>query len=155
MNTASARKIRGIGYLILILVTVLAIPGVASAGERLAVTVPAANIYSGPGAKYGVIWRVEKYTPIEVLAESNGWYLFKDFEGSKGWIQKKDVGKVDTVVVKKSGLCNIRTGPGTNFKVAFQAEKGVPFKVLSKKGDWLEIEHSDGSKGWIYRPLVW
>jgi SH3-like domain-containing protein len=37
----------------------------------------------------------------------------------------------------------------------FQAEKGVPFKVLQRKGKWLQIRHADGDKGWIHQKLVW
>ncbi|MEA1968433.1 MAG: SH3 domain-containing protein, partial [Thermodesulfobacteriota bacterium] len=39
--------------------------------------------------------------------------------------------------------------------VVFSVEKGVPFKVLQKKGNWMKIEHSDGDVGWIYKTLVW
>ncbi len=54
---------------------------------------------------------------------------------------------------KKKG--NVRSGAGTNFKILFTAEKGIPFKVLEKKGDWFHIQHSDGDKGWVHKGIVW
>ena len=51
--------------------------------------------------------------------------------------------------------CNIRSGPGNDFKIVFVAEKGIPFKVVKRKGNWIQVQHADGDKGWIYKSLVW
>ena len=128
----------------------------AVAGERLAVSVSVANIRSGPGQDYEVLWQTEKYTPIEVLErdQSGNWYYFQDYEGTKAWIHKNLVRDIDTVITK-TGLCNIRSGSGTNHDLRFQAEKGVPFKVLKRQGDWIQIKHADGDTGWIHQKLVW
>lgn len=124
--------------------------------RRMCVKTDIANIRSGPGTQYEVLWRAEKYTPIETIQtdKSGKWYYFKDFEGTKAWIYKDIVADIDTVITNR-GPCNIRSGPGTNYDVVFQAEKGVPFKVLERKGDWLHIRHADGDTGWIYKILVW
>lgn len=122
--------------------------------SRLAVSVEVANTRSGPGTEHEQLWQMELYTPIKVLDSQDGWYFFEDFEGTRGWIYKDLVDQIDTVITKK-GLINVRTGPGTSHDVAFQAEKGVPFRVLEKKGDWIHIQHADGEKGWIYSSLVW
>jgi len=37
----------------------------------------------------------------------------------------------------------------------FTVERGVPFKVLKRNGNWIRIEHADGEIGWIYNSLVW
>jgi len=34
-------------------------------------------------------------------------------------------------------------------------EKGIPFKVLGHKDNWLHVEHADGDQGWIHASLVW
>ncbi len=122
--------------------------------ERLAISVDVANVRSGPGAKYDIIWKVEKYHPIFVIKKSDPWYQFKDFEGDKGWIHKSLVGKIKTVITNADSS-NIRSGPGTKFKVLLKVEKGIPFKVLNRKGRWVEIQHADGDKGWIHASLVW
>ena len=122
--------------------------------ERLTVTSKVANIRSGPGTGYEILWKVEKYHPFFVLKKSGRWYYFRDFEGDRGWIHKSLVRKVRSVITNKA-KCNIRSGPGTGFEILFTAEKGIPFKVIRRKGNWIHIQHADGDKGWIHKSLVW
>lgn len=127
--------------------------GIAEA-QRLAVTSSVANIRSGPGTKYQIIWKVEKYHPIEVIETSGRWYHFRDFEKDKGWIHKSLTGKIPTVITNRDD-CNIRSGPATSHKIFFKVEKGIPFKVIGRKGKWIHLEHADGDRGWIHSTLVW
>ena len=131
----------------------LVFTGVASA-ERLAVALSVANIRSGPGQNHELLWEVEKYHPIDVFQKSGQWYNFRDFEGDKGWIHKSLVGKVPSVITQKEN-CRIRSGPGQSFAILFTVEKGVPFKVIQRKNSWIQIQHADGDKGWVYQSLVW
>lgn len=126
----------------------------AAMAERWSVNVNKCNVRSGPGESYDVIWQVEKYYPLEILESKGKWLFFKDVDGDEGWIHANLLTKTETVVVKKK-KCNIRSGPGTKHKIAFIAEKGIPFKVLSRKKSWIQIEHADGDKGWIHESLVW
>ena len=125
-----------------------------SLAERMAVAVSKANIRIGPGEKYDIIWEVEKYYPIDVSKVAGKWCRFRDFEGDEGWIFKKLLNKTETVITLKK-KCNVRSGPGTKFKIAFTVVKGIPFKVLKRKGDWIQIKHADGDQGWIFKSLVW
>jgi len=122
--------------------------------ERLAVKAQVGNVRSGPGQKYEVLWNVEQNHPIEIIEKKGEWCRFRDFEGDQGWIHQDIVGKIDAVITVQE-KCNIRSGPGTDFEVVFSVEKGIPFKVSDRKGDWLRVEHADGDKGWIHRSLVW
>ncbi len=125
-----------------------------ASAERLAVSAPVANIRSGPGTSHNVLWKVEKYFPLRVIEKSGDWYHFEDFEGDKGWVHQSLVSKISAVVTKNDA-CNIRSGPGTNNKIIFTVEKGIPFKVLKREGSWIHIEHADGDKGWIHKSLIW
>ncbi|WP_245809297.1 SH3 domain-containing protein [Desulfamplus magnetovallimortis] len=122
--------------------------------ERLSVTSKLANVRSGPALDNDVLWQVEKYHPILVLEKKSGWIKFKDFENDVAWIHSSLADKTNSVISIKDN-CNVRKGPGTDYDVAFTVERGVPFKVLEKKGRWLNIEHGDGDVGWIYDSLVW
>ncbi len=124
------------------------------AGQRLSITSKIANIRSGPGSNYDVMWQVEKYFPIIIIGRKGNWYHFKDFEGDTGWVHKSLVGNAKTVISIKR-KCNVRVGPDPKQKIAFTIEKGVPLKVLGKKGNWLKVEYMDGDRGWIYKTLVW
>lgn len=126
----------------------------AFAAERLAVKAPIANLRNGAGTKYKVLWQVEKYHPFLVEKKNKDWYEVKDFEGDTAWIHKSLLAKIETVISTKS-KCNVRSEPDGKSKVVLMVEKGVPFKVLKHKGDWIRIEHADGETGWIYKTLVW
>jgi len=126
----------------------------AALAERLSVASSIANIRSGPGTKYDVLWQVAKYHPVLVLKKSGKWYHFRDFEGDKGWIHKSLVHKIPSVITNKEN-CNVRSGPGTKYKILFATEKGIPFKILKRKGNWIHVQHADGDKGWIHKSLIW
>lgn len=145
------------GFLIIALaslaLTLLAQPVFA---ERMAITVDTANVRSGPGTTFTNVWKVEKYHPIEVIEKKEGWYHFKDFENDTAWVHESLVGKISAVIIRKDlNDCNVRSGPGTDHDILFTTDGGVPFKVLKREGDWIEVEHADGDKGWLHNSLVW
>ena len=138
---------------IFILLLLCLMPSLALA-ERLSIKVPKANIRSGPGTKYEIIWQVGMYYPVQIIKKSGHWYQFSDYEGDAGWINDKLLGKQATVITIKDKV-NVRSGPATTYPVIFITERGVAFKVLKKKGKWIKIQHPDGDQGWIYKTLVW
>ncbi|MBC2711857.1 MAG: SH3 domain-containing protein [Desulfosarcina sp.] len=139
----------------IVLAIIVALAGADYAqAERLSVKADIANIRSGPNTSDSVIWQVEKYHPLKVVQKQGRWYLFEDFEGDRGWIHNSLLSDINAVIVKNNN-CNVRSGPGTDNDIQFTVNKGVPFKVLKKKGDWLHVVHADGDQGWIHRSLVW
>ena len=130
------------------------LPGLVFAQERLSVTAGIANMRSGPGTKYDVLWQVEQYHPVRIVEKKGDWYKIKDFENDAAWLHKSLLSKIKGVITIKD-KCNIRSKPDTKSQVLFTVEKGVPFKVLERKENWIKIEHADGDVGWIYKTLVW
>lgn len=122
--------------------------------KTLSVCVNRANVRTGPGKQYEVIWEVGKYYPVKIIKKSGKWYKIRDFEDDEGWIYGDLLKNIPSVIVKKNEI-NVRKGPGTEYKILFKAEKGVSFKLLKKKGMWLKVQHADGDIGWLYKPLVW
>ena len=139
---------------ILMIVAVMLFSGAAMAGERVAVKGDKANVRALPDTRSDTLWQVEKYHPLLVIEKKGKWYRFKDFEGDMGWIHSSLVDHTPTVIVRVR-RANIRTGPGTQHNLTFDANKGTPFKVLEEKGRWLKVEHADGDVGWIFKSLVW
>ena len=137
----------------LTIVTILCTSGLAMA-ERLSVSSTIANIRSGPGTDYEILWKIEKYHPIMVLKKSGSWYNFRDFEGDEGWIHASLTQKEATVITTKD-KCNVRTGPGMNHDIIFMVEKGIPFVIIDRQKNWLHVKHADGDRGWIHNSLVW
>ena len=146
------RKYANVVFASLLLITATAQPLWA---ERLALAVDKANVRSGPGtATYEILWEIEKYHPIQVIQRQGDWIFFKDFEGDEGWVHKRLVKKIPAVITRRD-MVNIRSGPGTDTAIRFRAERGVPFRVLERKGEWLKIQSAHGDNGWIHRKLVW
>ncbi|MCK5542698.1 MAG: SH3 domain-containing protein [Desulfobacterales bacterium] len=124
------------------------------ANERRCINKTIANVRSGPGTDYDIKWKVEKYYPIIILKKQEEWYQFEDFEKDNAWVHESLLEKEDSIITIKND-CNVRSGPGTDFKIVFKASKGVPFKVLDKKESWYKVKHADGDQGWIHKTLVW
>ena len=150
------KRIRS-GVLLASLGTFLLAAGAVSAlaAERLSVKKGTVNVRSGPGTEYEILWEAEANYPVEVLATEGKWVRFRDYEDYQGWLYRPLLDKTDTVVVKRSGKSNVRSGPGTKNPVVFVVQKGVPFRVLERRGNWLRVRHADGDKGWIHKSLVW
>ena len=147
-------SISRISGVFLLLTCFIITAGDAVAAERMAAKGDIANIRSGPGTKHELLWQIEKYHPVLVVEKRGVWYRFKDFEGDEGWIHASLLDKTSTVIVRVR-RCNVRSGPSTDTEIAFTVDRGIPFKVLQKKGRWFEVEHADGDKGWIFETLVW
>ncbi len=138
----------------LVLLTLMLTATAVGAAERMAVAAGTANVRSGPGTKNDQLWQVEKYYPVMVVEKKGGWCRIKDFEGDEGWIEASLLDKTNTVIVRVP-KCNVRSGPGTEHETLFSVTKGIPFKVLQTKGQWLQVEHADGDSGWVMKNLVW
>lgn len=144
---------RNLKYIVAATIFFIIFSGIALA-ERLTVKSSVANIRSGPGTNYDILWKAEKYYPIVVIKKSESWYFFRDFEEDQGWIHKSLINKIPSVITKNA-KSNIRSGPGLKHKILFSVEKGIPFKVIKQKGKWINIQHVDGDRGWIHKSLVW
>lgn len=130
------------------------VPQTASAEERISVDSKIANLRSGPGTENQVLWQVERFHPLIIVEKKGVWCRVKDFEGDTAWLHKSLISSTRSVITVKA-KCNVRSGPGTDNPVIFTTERGVPFKVIKTKGNWLNIQHADGDTGWIHNSLVW
>lgn len=54
----------------------------------------------------------------------------------------------------KVKTANVRSGPGTNFNKVWKVHKNYPYRVLKRKGRWLNVRDFEGFKDWIYGPLT-
>ena len=117
------------------------------------------NMRSGPGEKYKVQWELGKGFPLRVLARKGNWLKVTDFEGDTGWVYKKLTSNSSHLIVKvhknKKKKVNIRTGPGTNYRIVGKAYYGVVFKTLKRGKGWVKVRHENGLTGWIKRSLLW
>ncbi len=125
---------------------------VSVAGEKL-------NMRKGPSTKYSVKWELGKGFPLRVIGSQGNWLKVSDFENDVGWVYKNLVNRSPHLIVKvnkkSKQRANIRSGPGTKYKIVGKAEYGVVFKTLKRSDGWVKVQHEDGLTGWVKRSLLW
>lgn len=117
------------------------------------------NLRSGPGTKYSIKWKYGDGFPLKVIEEQGGWVKVEDFEGDTGWLYKKLTSTTGHMIVKvnkdQNQKINIRSGPGTKYKVVGKAYYGVVFKTIKQQNGWAHLRHDSGLEGWVKRSLLW
>lgn len=117
------------------------------------------NSRSEPSQQATVLFEYDNGFPVEVVKQQGSWILTKDFEGDSGWIHKSRLRKGKQVIVKanqsQEKKINIRNGPGVDSAVVATAYYGVVFTVLERRGNWVNIRHDSGLKGWVNAELLW
>ena len=144
--------------LIIILLTAMFFPAQVIASDTdsdmLSVSPRWANVRSGPGLEYEVLWEAVRYYPVEVVDSDGNWLMISDYENDEGWISRSLLSGRPAVVVV-SEKANVREGPGTGYDAVWVVDKEYSFKVLEAQGNWLKV--SDGVKvsGWIHTSVIW
>lgn len=142
-----------------VILLVLPLPPAAIAGKiRMVSIVPdKINMRSGPGEQYAVLWELRQGYPLRVIGSKGKWLKVIDFEQDVGWVYEPLVGKTAHLVVKgnKKKRINIRSGPGTKYRIIGQADYGVVFKTIERGKGWVKVMHDNGLTGWVKRSLLW
>ena len=126
----------------------------AGAAEYVTVNKDGVNIRSGPDTNKEILWEVFKNFPLKVLKRDGQWVQTEDFEGDKGWVYAPLLSKEKMVIIKVDAA-NMRIGAGTNYEVIATVKYGVVFKPLAREGEWVKVEHKDGTVGWLHEKLIW
>lgn len=126
----------------------------AQATEMVSVDRPKINMRSGPGTNHSILWELGRGYPLMVIGRQGNWLRVRDFEGDEGWVYQPLVGRTPHLVVK-SQIVNIRSGPGTRFRVVGQAKYGVVLRTLERGRGWVKVQHENGLTGWVSRDLLW
>ena len=138
---------------VFLIVCPLFFPTLAEAGI-VSIAADEVNIRSGPGTRYEVLWQFFAGYPLLVLKTKGDWLQIRDFEGDEGWVHERLTNNLAHLVVKKKRI-NMRSGPGTEFRVIATADYGVVFRTIERKKNWVKVKHDNGTSGWVYRKLLW
>ena len=145
--------------LLLLLFMTWSICGQAAGITMVSVSGEKVNLRKGPSTRYPIIWELGKGFPLRVIGSKGKWYKVSDFENDVGWIYKNLVSSKPHLIVKvnknSKAQINIRSGPGTKYKVVGKAEYGVVFETLQRRESWVKVRHESGLTGWIKRSLLW
>lgn len=122
--------------------------------RMMAVNGTKVNLRSGPGTNFSITWELGRGFPLEVVSTKGNWVKVRDFENDTGWVHKEFLGSEAHLIVKKKRV-NIRSGPGTRFKLVGKANYGVVFQTVERKKGWVKVRHENGLTGWVLRSLLW
>jgi SH3-like domain-containing protein len=130
---------------ILTIVSLLS-PATLVSAETLTVTVPKANIRSGPGTGYKIVDRAEKGDNLTSIDKREGWIKVRWHGGREGWVAEGLVTSTPAQHVKvKVEKENLRRTPGGQ-KIG-EVLKDTELKIIGTEGRWVEVE----MVGWIWR----
>lgn len=121
------------------------------------------NVRSGPGDGYDVVAKLPYGTRVQVLGEDGEWYRLRS-NATVGYARKEYV-VMDAVVEEEkdnqqvigyavvqmgsSGArLNVRSGPGTGYRVLGTVTHGERLSVLNVSGGWMAIAF-DGQTGYV------
>lgn len=138
----------------LLFLLALALPAQAFPEDMLSVSAKQANVRSGPGANYDIVWMAARFYPLQILDSKDGWLMVSDYEKSEGWIRESLLAAVPAVVVITE-KANVREGPGARYPVSWIVENQSSLKVLQVKGSWYKVTDEDGLEGWLHKSVTW
>lgn len=139
--------------IILVLVSML-FASPALTADMLSVSARQANVRSGPGAAYEVVWRAARYYPLQVLDSDGAWIMVSDYENDEGWISRSLLAAVPAVVVV-SEKANVREGPGLEYDVLWEVDAEYSLRVLGSEGNWYKVSDGGELTGWIHKTVTW
>src|SRR5436190_13937662 len=127
----------------------------ATAEETAVVTQNTVNVRGGPSLYSEVITHLKQGDKVTILEEitpqkpkpgdPDKWARIKLPDDTHVWVFASYV-KDDVVAMKK---INVRGGPGENFSVLGQLQKGDRIKPLRTLQDWIEIEAPANASAYI------
>ncbi len=125
------------------------------AADSLTITTDNANVRTGPGTNYPAAMELFQGYPLKVQEKKGDWYKVTDYENDSGWVHDSIVKKGNTVIVNAKESINMRSSPSTTAPIVADVERGVVLTKLSEEGQWTKVQHSSGTTGYVYTPLLW
>lgn len=111
------------------------------------------NARSGPGVKYPIEWvYMQKYAPLEVIAEFEDWRRVKDWQGSESWIKSSMLNKKRFAKVITPGENNLYAKNNYNAKILARVEDEVVAEIekCPANNDFCLLKF-DTFEGWMPR----
>ncbi|RDI44110.1 SH3 domain-containing protein [Falsibacillus pallidus] len=125
------------------------------------ITATSLNARSNPDLGSRIVGSLKKGDRVRILSTKNDWNEI-EFGGDTAWISGKYVEYSDSpapsspssgnqtmmAVVKVDNL-NVREEPSLNGNIVGSVKSGERVKLIEEKNDWMKIELSQGSTGWV------
>lgn len=126
----------------------------AAAQQMVSIQGSSVNLRAGPKLNAEVLWEVSRGYPLKVIDRRGSWLRVQDFENDRAWVARSLTGKSPHHVVK-APIANLRSGPGTRFKVLAKLARYEVVRTRGKQPGWVRVERDDGQRGWVAKRLLW
>lgn len=111
--------------------------------------------YDAPSVKANRVFVMSAHYPVEVVVSIENWSKVRDRAGELFWVEKKALSERRTVVVT-AARAEVRSAPGEEAPLAFQATQGVALELAEPPaGGWARVHHRDGAIGYVRVRDVW
>ena len=126
----------------------------AQAADFVSIKNATVNVRAQASTNAEILWKLTQGYPLQVEQKQGDWFKVRDFEDTLGWVYAPLVTNSPHRVIKVK-VANLRGGPGTNHNVVAKMEQYEVVRTLGSKNDWVQIQRSNGQKGWIAANLTW
>lgn len=113
------------------------------------------NLRAQPSTRAEVLWQLSQGYPLQVVKRQGQWLQVQDFEGDQGWVAKHVTSQTPHHIVK-TRTANLRSGPGTQYRLVGKASYGDILQPQGRQGEWVKVKHPE-QKGsaWVAKSLLW
>lgn len=119
------------------------------------------NVRSKATTNSAIVQVLKRNDQVTVLKEDGDWSKIQ-FQNGQGWVANQYLASTSTTknsiqgnnqsldgnVVLHSNA-NLRTGPSTQYASVLLGQAGSTYKLISKSGDWLQVQLPNGSTAWV------
>lgn len=145
--------------------SMMSLPAYAETGI---VTGSSVNLRTGPGTSYGVVECLPKGAQVTVSNRSNSSWYAVEYQGDRGFMSSAyisileeeyvDIPVVDSSAGESDAYINamyvrFRSGPGSQYSVLGEYNKGKAVTVTGYSGDWTSCL-IDGRAGYVFSSYV-
>lgn len=115
------------------------------------------NVRKGPGTEYPVYLTAPLGFEVDAVGQKGAWLEIEFPAKGFSWVSKDYLQKIDdkTGIIISNNV-RVRTGPGTQFDIAYTVQVGHKFQVLNMdiKGEWYHVMPMPGETAWILAEYV-
>ncbi|MGI6064901.1 MAG: N-acetylmuramoyl-L-alanine amidase [Bacillota bacterium] len=139
--------------------------------KEIIVTGNQVNVRSGPDTSFSKIDSLGKGVRLPLILHENGWYQVELSSGNIGWIadwlaepvsaqeappdsEPPALGTEKSTVIATPSTLNVRSGPSLDAERIGAVTQGTRMSLVSRSGDWYQVEMADKRKGWVAGWLV-
>lgn len=110
------------------------------------------NVRKGPGIRYSVITTLKKGQKVTKVGTLGSWSVVK-IQSKKYYIKSSYLKKLYKYIYVAGDGVNLRSGPGTNYRVKAVLPRNTRLKCTARIGNWMKVTYN-GSTAYISKPLT-